>query len=322
MAGNSDLNYLVCQFGMPLYGVSSMLPFGGNYFWVNATTGSDGNTGGPQDPFATLTQALTAATAGNNDVIFLTGTYSPTATLTWSKNNTHLIGLTGGNYGTASISVANTAASSGAITPLVNVTATGCIFQNVSVLSGIAQATNQVAWAEAGGQNTYINCNINQCGAALAANAAGTRALTMASTNNTFQNCIIGGDAVARGTNANATVGLLAGAGSSKFQSCVFPMQSVIVGNTHVTALSNTISGYFLFDDCQFINDALMTNATNISVALAINATNGGAALLTPNSISLGATAIATSGTSTYIVGISTGGTDSTALAGIAVAAT
>lgn len=319
---NSVANYLVTQFGMPLYGVSSMLPFGGNYFWVNPSIGSDGSTGGPQDPFATLTQALSAATAGNNDVIFLTGTYNPTAAVTWSKNNTHLIGLTGGYYGTAGIAVASTAATSGAFSPLVNVTATGCIFQNVAGLSGISQATNQIAWAEAGGQNTYINCNISQVGAAVAANAAGTRALTIASTNNTFQSCIIGGDAVARGTNANATIGLLSGAGSCKFKDCTFPMYSVIVGNTHVAALSNTIAGYFVFDDCQFVNDITMTNATSLSVALSVNATNGGAVLLTATTISLGATALATSGNSVYFVGSNPGGTNSSATGSIAILAT
>ena len=322
MAGNSVANYLVTQFGMPLYGVAGMLPFGGNYFWVNATTGSDGNTGGPQDPFATLTQAQTVATAGNNDVVFLTGTYSPTATLAWSKNNTHLIGLSGGNYPSASIAVANTAATTNALATLVNVTATGCIFQNISCLSGITQATNQIAWAEAGGQNTYINCNINQVGAALAANASGTRALTVASTNNTWQNCIIGGDSVARGTNANATIGLLAGAGSSKFQSCVFPMWSVIIGNTHVTALTNTISGYFVFDDCQFVNDILMTNATSLTAAIAVSPTNGGALLLTPSTISLGATALATNTNNTYFVGVNPGGTNTSATGNIAILAT
>jgi hypothetical protein len=135
------------QFGMPLYGVPSGLPpFTGNYFWVDGTNGSDGNTGGPQDPFKTLTQAQNACLAGNNDVVFMNGTFSPTATFVWSKNNTHLVGLSLTNFSPASIAVASTAATSGAFSPLVSVTATGCIFQNISALSGIAQAATQVCW--------------------------------------------------------------------------------------------------------------------------------------------------------------------------------
>ena len=119
------------QFGLPLMGVmGSLPPFTGNFFWVDGTNGSDGNTGGPQDPFKTLTQAQNACLAGNNDVVFFSGTFSPSATFVWSKNNTHLIGLDiCGPYPVPTISVASTAATSGAFSPLVNVTATGCIFK-------------------------------------------------------------------------------------------------------------------------------------------------------------------------------------------------
>ena len=40
---------IASQFGMPLYGVAGKLPpMTGNFFWVNGTSGSDGNTGGAQ----------------------------------------------------------------------------------------------------------------------------------------------------------------------------------------------------------------------------------------------------------------------------------
>src|ERR1700679_3365084 len=142
---------IASQFGMPLFGIAGSLPpFTGNYFWADGTNGSDGNTGGPQDPFNTLTQAQSSCLAGNNDVVFFTGTFSPSATFVWSKNNTHLIGLSLSPFAAPTISVASTTATTGAFTPLVNVTATGCIFQNFTVISGINQAATQVAWAEAG----------------------------------------------------------------------------------------------------------------------------------------------------------------------------
>ena len=74
------------QFGMPLYGVAGTPPFTGNFFWVDETNGSDGNTGGPQDPLATLKQAHSMCLAGNNDVVFLTGSNHTSATIAWSKN--------------------------------------------------------------------------------------------------------------------------------------------------------------------------------------------------------------------------------------------
>ena len=321
---NPTFSTRATQFGIPLFGVAGGPgPFTGNYFWVDPVNGSDGNLGGPNAPLATLTQALTYALAGNNDVIFLTGTYSPTATLTWSKNSTHLIGLDAPVplASGAAISVASTAATSGAISPLVNVTATGCIFQNVSAISGINQAATQVCWAEAGGGNTYLNCSFNQVGNATAAAQAGTRALTIASVGNTFQDCVIGGDAIVRATGASASVGMLAGAGSSIFKGCTFPMWSSAAGCTHFTAAASTITGYILLDSCQLINDITETGATSLSASIVANGTNLGLFLLTPTTIAVGVTAIATTGP-VYFVGVNPGGANSASTGSIAIQAT
>src|SRR6267154_1840167 len=121
------------QFGMPLYGIQGVLPqFQGNYFWVDGSVGSDGNTGGPQDPFLTIGQALGKCVSGNNDVIFVNGTILLTATLNWNKNKTHLIGLSTGPFNSSGVLLQppNLAATTGAFTPLVNVTGTGCRFEN------------------------------------------------------------------------------------------------------------------------------------------------------------------------------------------------
>jgi hypothetical protein len=289
------------QFGMPLFGVAGNLPpFTGNYFWVDGTNGSDGNTGGPQDPFKTLTQAQSACLAGNNDVVFFTGTFTPTATFVWSKNNTHLIGLSVTNFGLASISVASTAATSGAFSPLVSVTASGCIFQNISALSGIAQAATQVTWAESGGSNTYIGCNFSQVGNATAAAQAGCRAFTMASKSNSFTQCVIGGDAVVRATGTNFNMEMLAGAGSSIFTGCLFPMWSSVAASAYVNAATATCTGTMIFDDCQFVNAMGNAGAVLPAVGLTINATAGAAFLLTPLTVAM-ATSVATTGQLTYI---------------------
>jgi hypothetical protein len=290
------------QFGMPLYGIQGILPpFTGNSFWVDATNGSDGNTGGPQDPFATLTQALTKATAGNNDVIYLNGTYSPTATLAWSKSNVHLVGLGQGNYSPALISVASAAATAGAFSPLVNVTGSGCIFYNISALSGINQAATQVCWAEAGGSNTYINCNFSQVGHATAAAQAGCRALTLASKNNTFRDCVIGGDAIIRATGTNFSVSLLDGAGSSLFRGCIFPAYTSVAANTFVTTSSTALSGYFIFDACSFINDVNNTSGTTMTVAMTAATASKSTLLLTPSTTVVGVTTVVASGGAIWV---------------------
>lgn len=295
------------QFGMPLYGIQGVLPpFTGNSFWVDATNGSDGNTGGPQDPFATITQALTVAVSGNNDVIYLNGTYTPTASIAWNLNNTHMVGLGQGNYPAATISCASTA-TAGAFSPLVNVTGTGCIFQNISAISGIAQAATQVCWAEAGGQNTYVNCNFSQVGNATAAAQAGCRALTLASTHNTFLNCTIGGDAIIRGTGTNFSVELLAGAGSSIFRGCVFPAYTSVAASTFVTTTATTLSGYFIFDACQFINDVNNTSGVTMTVAMTAATASKATLLLTPTTTVVGVTNVVAAGGAVWFSGAPTG---------------
>jgi hypothetical protein len=290
------------QFGMPLFGINCGLPpFTGNYFWVDPVNGSDGNTGGPQDPLASLTQAQTKALAGNNDVIFLSNTYTPSATLTWSKNNTHIVGLGMGLYSAPTISVANTAATTGALSPLVNVTATGCIFMNFTVISGIAQAAAQICWAEAGGSNSYINVNFNQVGNATAAAQAGNRALTIASVNNYFQGCVIGSDAVIRATGTNISLELLGGAGSCTFQGCLFPIYTSVAANTFVKTTATTLSGYFIFDNCIFINDVNNTSGTTMTVAMTVATASLSTVVLTPTTTVVGCTTVVAAGGAIWV---------------------
>ena len=302
---NTAGNNISTQFGMPLYGISGALPpFTGNYFWVDGTNGSDGNTGGPQDPFKTLTQAQSACLAGNNDVVYFSGTFTPSATLVWSKNNTHLVGLDlDGPFPMPTISVANAAATTGAISPLVNVTATGCIFQNFSVVAGIAQAATQVAWAEAGGNNSYVNININQVANATAGAQAGNRALTIASANNSFLNCVIGNDAIVRATGTNSNVTILAGAGPTLFRSCIFPMWSSVAANTFIVAATTTLTGNIILDQCILTNAVQAAGYVANTQAFSISATAGGALILTPSTVVVGATILNTGGTGPVYAG-------------------
>ena len=104
----------VYQFGGAPVGT---LPFFGKQsktFFVDPANGADGNDGtAPNRAFATLYQAHAKMTAGHNDVCYLLGDGSTTATarlsaalaasvnstvtagtLIWSKNACHLIGVT------------------------------------------------------------------------------------------------------------------------------------------------------------------------------------------------------------------------------------
>lgn len=308
--GNNHPSYLANQFGMPLFGISGVLPFTGNYFWVDETNGSDGNTGGPSDPFATLTQALSFCTSNNSDVIFMTGSVHVTASVPWNKSKTHLIGLSAPSQNSRSrIAIANTAATSGAVSPLVNVTGSGCIFQNIEAFNGINQAATQVTWAELGGENYYKNCNFIQTGNATASAQAGSRALTVGSAGSgecLFEDCTIGGDTEVRATNANATLEFLAGSPRNIFKRCVFQAYSTDASNTHILIQSGGMDRYALFEQCTF---------HTFGTAMTVLCTNAGGSpggnVILNNCIAVGATAIASTG-NVFVNQISAGGATTT----------
>ena len=248
-----------------------------------------------------MTAAYAKCVSGNNDVVYVNGNITLAATLAWAKNKTHLIGLSDGYFNSLNnlLTPASLAATTGAFSPLVNVTGQGCIFKNIAAVSGIAQAATQVCWAEAGGWNTYINCHFSGVGNATAAAQAGNRSLTIASIKNSFINCVIGGDSIVRATGTNSSVEFLAGAGSCIFRGGTFPMWSSVAASTFLLAATATCSGYMLFDGCQFINDINNAGGTSLTQAFSVSATAGASFIISPTSIVAGATILNTAGTGT-----------------------
>lgn len=307
--------YLASQFGGPLYGISGMPPFTGSAFWVSESTGSDGNTGGPQDPFATLSQALSQCVDGNNDIVFLTGTVHVTATVAWNKSKTHLIGLSPPLRSQARARISQTGST--VFSPLVLVTGSECIFRNIGSFHGFADASTQIDWKDSGGRNSYTNCAFYGMGNATAAAQAGSRSLVVdgSTGENTFTECVIGNDAVLRATGTNASLELTGATPRNVFSRCTF--QS-IVSNTadlHVLVASGGIDRYALFEECKFFN-AINSTGSTMAVAFTVNASAGGSVLLN-QCTSVGATVYATTGP-IYVDGASPTGNTS----GLAVAAT
>lgn len=287
------------QFGMALGGMSNTPPFTGNVFFVNESTGSDGNTGGMFDQLATLTQALALCTDGNNDVIFLTGTVHTTATLTWSKSKTHLIGLAPDLKSQARARISQTGST--VFTPLVSVTGSECIFRNIGTFHGFANASTQICWADSGGRNEYTRCLFGGMGNATAAAQTGSRSLTLSggTGENTFTDCQIGIDTVTRSA-ANASLEFLSASPRNTFLRCTFPCLTSAAGALWVTVGSGGMDRWALFNECAFIN-AVESGSTTLTAGMIANASAGGAILL-QNPVALGATAIATTGP-VYIVG-------------------
>lgn len=268
--------YLVDQFGMNLFGVSNTPPFTGNVFWVDETNGSDGNTGGPQDPLATLTQAHSLCTTNNNDVVFLTGTIHTTATTTWSKSRTHLIGLAPNLSSQARARISQTGST--VFTPLVNVTGSECIFRNIGSFHGFANASAQIAWTDSGGRNEYSNCLFGGMGNATAAAQAGGRSLliTGSTGENTFRGCQVGLDTVTRSA-ANASLEFAAGTPRNVFEDCLFPFMTSAAGALGILGTGAACVDRFQeFRRCHFLNAIKSTSTTMTALVSFTSASPGG----------------------------------------------
>lgn len=267
------------QFGMPLYGMSGVLPFGGNYFFVDETNGSDGNTGGPSDPLATLSQALSKCVNNNNDVVFLIGTAHVSSTLVWSKSRTHLIGLAPNLLSQARARISQTGST--VFTPLVSITGSECIFRDIGTFHGFANASAQIAVAITGGRNEFTRCLFGGMGDATAAAQAGGRSLTISGSTgeNTFVDCQIGLDTITSSA-ANASLELLSGTPRNVFRNCIFPRMTSSATTLMVkTAAAAAIDRFTIFERCLFVN-AIQSTSTQMTVAFSMAASAGGMMLL------------------------------------------
>jgi hypothetical protein len=308
---NQSFTNIASQFGMPLFGVAGAPPFTGNYFWVDENSGSDGNTGGPQDPLKTLKQAHANCLAGNNDVVFLTGTCHTAATIAWTKNNTHLIGLSAPSDNDRS-RISQTGSS--VFTPLVNVTAAGCIFKNLGTFHGFDDASTQICWAEGGGRNYYESVQFLGMGNATAAAQAGSRSITIGgSGENLFNGCTFGLDTVLRATNANATMEIIGGSPRNALRGSIFQALVSDASDLHILIAANGMDRYLFLDDC-FLFNAVDSTGTAMSAAISNAGGSPAGSVVLNNCISLGATAIATTG-AVYVNQISAAGATTTGIA-------
>lgn len=295
MAGFTAFPNGITSLGIPTFGTGILPPFTGKYLFVQevTTAGVSAGQGTAQQPFNTLDQALAQCTAGHNDVVFMIGTIHTTATLNWNKNNTHLVALCA-----PSANDRGRISSSGStvFTPLVNVTAAGCIFSMIGTFHGFASATAQVCWAEAGGRNYYNHCQFLGGGNLTAAAHAGMRSLTVSGADgeNVFDDCTIGLDTVLRATGTNASLEFLAGSPRNRFNRPIFQSLVSNAADVHITVGSGGIDRYAFFDHPVFLN-AIESGGSTMSAAITANASAGGAIVLR-QPISLGATAIATTG--------------------------
>jgi len=237
----------------------------GKIWHVKPGTGSDGNTGrSPSKALATLTKALSLATADQNDVVLLYAqsnsagsttarvTTAGAAALDWNKNLVHLIGVNNNGFIGQRSRIAFDADFVTA-TNLFTLSAAGCLIQNVHFFAGVVDTNPTGCFLMSGERNHIVNCHIAGIGDD-ANDISGAYSLKLTGHENLFERCVIGLDTIARGTQANSGLLVDGGATRNKFSDCLFTaFLEHATNHVHVRLNDTTaIDRWLWFHNCLF----------------------------------------------------------------------
>jgi hypothetical protein len=140
--------------------ISPGFPFSkdANYFFVDPANGSSSGTGAFDDPCDKVSTAFALCTANQHDtVIYIAGSSgcTETAVIDWNLNYTHLIGIAAPSRAGKRARIFQGASL--ASTPFITVSATGCIFKDLYIFSGVADAAALISVKVTGGRNYFEN---------------------------------------------------------------------------------------------------------------------------------------------------------------------
>src|SRR3990167_3280150 len=278
------------------------LPSVGDIFYVDPGAGSDSANGGKDrdDAYATLTQAHTAMSADNNDIVIIdassaTGRTSEAAALTWSKRRTHVIG----SGPSRRINSRQGVSFGASISPGLTISGNNCSFSNISIAT-FSDNNNLVEITS--DYNTFNNVHFQGIGDDTAGDDTAARSLLLtASEENEFYNCTIGLDTVTRSA-ANASLELTGSCARNKFISCDFPIYADAATPVFVKAdTGNAYERFLTFENCYF-NNPVDGSSTAMTVGMDLSATGNGQVVLF-NSYFTGCTDIANDFTATNLAG-------------------
>lgn len=256
----------------------------GNVYYVDQTAGSDAHDGrSPAKALLTLSAAHAKMTADQNDIVYVFGNTADiavreSATLTWSKDCCHIIGLNALNPISQRVSIRSDGTE---FSPLVNVTADGCVFANFHVFHGYDDASAQIAWQESGQRNAHFNLHLGGMGHATAGDQSQSRSLLLTGDGERyFKDCTVGLDTIARST-TNAELELKSSAARDIFDDCLFLAFADNAGHLFIKADDSAaaIDRFTLFRRCVFLN-AIHSTGTPMTEAIAAHGSLAGTILL------------------------------------------
>lgn len=260
---------------------------GAQVFFVDPANGSDSNDGtAPDRALDTVSAAYAKTVDKRGDVIYLlndgntSGTARESATITWAKDNTHLIGLCAPSFISQRARISPPSGQSTIVTPQLTVSGDGCVFANISLFEGTSEdSVASECVRVTGSRNYFYNVAMMNMGDATNGHSGDEAASCHLKINgggeNIFVNCYIGLDTAARST-TNANVELIGATTRNIFRDCIFPAYADNAGVLFVKIDgSGDIDRYVIFDRCIFVN-ADNSAATAMTGGMDVHASAGG----------------------------------------------
>jgi len=277
--------------GLP---VMAGVPFSekSKYYFVDPVNGSDNNTGLSVDKaLATLSAAEDKCVANQHDTVFYIAGSSGinmSAALTWDKNFTHLVGICAPTHAAQRSRLFQLSTLTGA-SPLLNITASGCIFKNFYIFQGVDDNTSLINVQVTGGRNYFENVHFAGGGHATQAINGGASLKLNGAEENKFVNCTIGVDTIAAAT---GMVGILFDDSAQRnvFEGCHISMMAGHTGAAWVEVVDGTgIDRYNIFDNCLFTNCNYANYAMASGFVIPVVAANRPARIILKDCLGYGA---------------------------------
>jgi len=263
--GVTSFGSLVTGGGIPSTFGNTQNKGAGKVFFVNPTTGSDGNSGlSMNKPFATIAKAYSLVTSDNHDVIVLSATsaHAQTDEITVAKNRVHFHGLDAVGRYLGQRTRVTMGVTTGTAIAIVQNTGVGNTFQNIKFDSSDTLATSLYTFAD-GGEYTYIgNCEIHKS-TDLDQTTSGV--LLCNGDSSLYQNCSMGSLQNGHAVSVNRPVvkfdrETITGkvARDVRMDNCQFLLNTSTTAASHLHGTGATdIERSLILKDCLFINAIL-----------------------------------------------------------------
>lgn len=222
-----------------------------------------------EQPLKTVAAAYAKCTADQHDVVLMISgdtADNPTEAITWSKDYTHLIGLSSDLAGVGQrCRIVGTAGND--LTPVITFSGNGCIVRNVQIYNGKDADTDSGAVIVSGSRNHFKNVFFAGMAHATPAARAGSYSLKVTGAENLFEDCAIGLDTIIRAA-ANTELWISTGAERITFRHCRFLSYSETAGKFLVKI--DDMDRWVEFEDCLFQNfwsnwGGSLTNAMSVT---------------------------------------------------------